>query len=165
MKTRLLLFLAAIVAVSGGASAVSAAIVSEGPDGREWEDMTRMSAGREKTRAAFAPFPDEASALEILPWKSARQICLDSGSDWKFKWSKDPASRPRGFENPAYDVSGWESIKVPCSWQAYGANGKGSRSGRATCASRAWNRTTATNGRRWLRLCRLKPSRSRGPRF
>ena len=38
---------------------------------------------------------------------------------------KSPAFRPVGFELPAYDVSHWETIKVPCSWQAYGANGKG----------------------------------------
>jgi len=94
-------------------------------DGNEWQDMSRMSLGREATRASFAPFPDEKSALEILPWKSKRQITLDSDGDWKFKWSKDPASRPVGFERPGYDVSGWETIKVPCSWQAYGANGKG----------------------------------------
>ena len=94
-------------------------------DGNEWQDMTRMSLGREATRASFVPFPDEKSALEILPWKSPRQVCLDSDRDWKFKWSKDPASRPVGFEKPGYDVSGWETIKVPCSWQAYGANGRG----------------------------------------
>ena len=101
-------------------------------DGNEWQDMTRMSLGREATRASFVPFPDEKSALEILPWKSPRQVCLDSDRDWKFKWSKDPASRPVGFEKPGYDVSGWETIKVPCSWQAYGANGRGGWGRRCT---------------------------------
>ena len=95
------------------------------PDGREWEDLTRMSQGREKTRASFAPFADEASALAILPWKTDRQICLDSETAWKFNWSKDPASRPVGFQKPDYDVSAWPTIRVPCSWQAFDANGKG----------------------------------------
>ena len=103
-------------------------------DGNEWQDMTRMSLGREETRASFAPFADEKAALEILPWKSSRQVLLDSDRDWKFKWSKDPASRPVGFEKPGYDVSGWETIKVPCSWQAHGANGKG-----------GWGRALYTN--------------------
>ena len=84
-------------------------------DGNEWQDLTRMSAGREKTRASFAPFPDEQSALAILPSQTPRQICLDSVTAWKFKWSKDPASRPVGFEKPSYDVSSWEAIRVPCS--------------------------------------------------
>ncbi len=105
-------------------------------DGGEWQDLSRMSLGREKTRAAFAPFADERAALEILPWKTDRQICLDSDGAWKFKWAKDPASRPEGFEKPAFDVSGWETIKVPCSWQAYGANGKG-----------AWGTALYTNAR------------------
>ena len=94
-------------------------------DGTEWQDLSRMSLGRENTRAAFAPFADERAALEILPWKTDRQICLDSDTAWKFKWVKEPALRPVGFEKLDYDVSGWETIKVPCSWQAYGANGKG----------------------------------------
>ena len=94
-------------------------------DGGEWQDMTRMSLGREKTRAGFAPFDSEKAALAVLPWKSSRQISLDSDTAWKFKWAKDPDSRPKDFHDPAYDVSGWETIKVPCSWQAYGANGKG----------------------------------------
>ncbi len=94
-------------------------------DGNEWQDLSRMSLGREKTRAAFAPFADERAALEILPWKTDRQICLDSDTAWKFKWVKEPSLRPVGFEKLDYDVSGWETIKVPCSWQAYGANGKG----------------------------------------
>ena len=94
-------------------------------DGNEWQDLSRMSLGREKTRAAFAPFADERAALEILPWKTDRQICLDSDTAWKFKWVKEPSLRPVGFEMLDYDVSGWETIKVPCSWQAYGANGKG----------------------------------------
>ena len=94
-------------------------------DGNEWQDLSRMSLGREKTRAAFAPFADERAALEILPWKTDRQVCLDSDTAWKFKWVKEPSLRPVGFEKLDYDVSGWETIKVPCSWQAYGANGKG----------------------------------------
>ena len=74
-------------------------------DGNEWQDMSRMSFGREETRAAFAPFESPSAALDILPWKSSRQICLDSDTAWKFKWSKSPAFRPVGFELPEYDVS------------------------------------------------------------
>ena len=103
-------------------------------DGNEWQDLSRMSLGREETRASFAPFESEKAALAVLPWKSSRQVSLDSDTAWKFKWAKDPDSRPKGFQNPSYDVSGWEVIKVPCSWQAYGANGKG-----------GWGRALYTN--------------------
>lgn len=118
MTSRIFVVLALAASVAGNAFALAI-------DGNEWQDLTRMSAGREKTRASFAPFPDEQSALAILPDKTPRQICLDSLTAWKFKWSKDPASRPVGFEKPNYDVSSWEVIRVPCSWQAFEANGKG----------------------------------------
>ena len=39
---------------------------------------------------------------------------------WKFRWSPDPDSRPSGFFEPGYDVSGWDDIHVPCDWQMQG---------------------------------------------
>ena len=95
------------------------------PTGTEWKEPENLSFGREERRSAFSSFDTLESALKILPEFSERTISLDSDTAWKFKWSPDPASRPVGFEKPDYDVSGWETIKVPCSWQAYGANGKG----------------------------------------
>ncbi len=102
-----------------------AAALAAQPTGTEWKEPENLSFGREERRAAFSSFDTLESALKILPEFSERTISLDSETAWKFKWSPDPASRPVGFEKPAYDVSGWETIKVPCSWQAYGANGKG----------------------------------------
>ena len=93
--------------------------------GDEWQNNQKLSQGKEPTRAAFASFSTEEDALKILPEFSDRQISLDSEDDWKFRWSKDPASRPRDFFEPDFDVSEWETIKVPSSWQAYGANGQG----------------------------------------
>ena len=113
----------ALLAANGLAGGTAAR--ESAPDGGEWQDFTRMNFGREPTRAAFAPFADERAALAILPWKSSRQICLDSETEWKFNWVKEPSLRPVGFEKPEYDVSSWATIKVPCSWQAMGATGKG----------------------------------------
>ena len=118
--------LAAAFAVT--ACAVAATPRCEGrnaPTGTEWKEPENLSFGREERRAAFSSFDTLESALKILPEFSERTISLDSETAWKFKWSPDPASRPVGFEKPDYDVSAWETIKVPCSWQAYGANGKG----------------------------------------
>ena len=95
------------------------------PTGTEWKEPENLSFGREERRSAFSSFDTLESALKILPEFSERTISLDSDTAWKFKWSPDPASRPVGFEKPSYDVSAWDTIKVPCSWQAYGANGKG----------------------------------------
>ncbi len=111
-----------LVATMAAAPLVALAVA---PTGTEWKEPENLSFGREERRAAFSSFDTLESALKILPEFSERTISLDSETAWKFKWSPDPASRPVGFEKPDYDVSGWETIKVPCSWQAYGANGKG----------------------------------------
>ncbi len=102
-----------------------ALVFASAPMGDEWQNNQKLSEGKEPTRAAFSSFATEQEALKILPEFSARQTSLDSDTAWKFKWAKDPDSRPRGFYAPTYDVSKWETIKVPASWQAYGANGKG----------------------------------------
>ena len=99
-----------------------------------WQDNSRLSEGKEKPRAAFAPFSSEEKALKVLPEFSDRQVSLDSETAWKFIWAKDPDSRPQDFWKPDYDVSAWPSIRVPCSWQAYGANGRG-----------GWGRALYTN--------------------
>jgi len=95
------------------------------PEGDEWQNNQKLSAGREPVRAAFASFSTFEDALKILPKHSDRQLTLDSDSDWHFHWSKDPDSRPREFYKLEYGVENWPTIKVPCSWQAWGANGKG----------------------------------------
>ena len=104
---------------------IASASLAAVPTGNEWKEPENLSFGREERRSAFSSFDTLESALKILPEFSERTISLDSDIAWKFKWSPDPASRPVGFEKPSYDVSAWDTIKVPCSWQAYGANGKG----------------------------------------
>ncbi len=95
------------------------------PTGTEWKEPENLSFGREARRAAFSSFDSLETALTILPDQSARTISLDSETAWKFKWSKDPDSRPVGFQKPDFNVSSWSTIRVPSSWQAYGANGEG----------------------------------------
>ena len=106
----------------------SAALAAHGfgqasaPTGREWEQEQNLSYNKEPARAWAFSFTDADEAKQVLPWFSKRWKSLDSKTAWKFKWSKDPASRPIGFQNPDYDVSGWETIVVPSSWQAMGAH-------------------------------------------
>ncbi len=95
------------------------------PTGTEWQDNQNLSFGREPMRAAFSSFDTVEGALKILPEHAPRQVSLDSDTAWKFNWAKDPDSRPKDFYKLDYDVSDWATIKVPCSWQAYGANGAG----------------------------------------
>lgn len=112
-----------IVALTAAAGVWTA--VAGLPTGREWEEPENLAYGREERRSAFSSFDAIESALKVLPEASERTVSLDSATEWRFCWSKDPDSRPQGFQQPDYDVSTWPTITVPCSWQAYGANGKG----------------------------------------
>ncbi len=94
-------------------------------DGDEWQDNQRLSLGKEPARAAFSSFQDEKSALKILPEYAPRQLSLDSEKAWKFRWAPDPSQRDMTFYKENFDASGWQTIKVPSSWQAFGANDAG----------------------------------------
>ena len=51
--------------------------------------------------------------------KECKEIVSLDGQ-WLFRWSKDPESRPVGFEREDYDVSGWDHVTVPGNWQLQG---------------------------------------------
>ncbi len=97
------------------------------PTGMEWQQEQNLNLNKEPARAWFTSFSDLDSALKILPENSKWWKSLDG--QWKFNWAKDPDSRPKDFFKPEYDVSGWNDIKVPCSWQAEGATKEGKRFG------------------------------------
>ena len=104
-----------------GVVAVSAALFG-GPTGREWEDQTALHYGKERPRAAFASFESVEAAKAIRPEFCSRRILLDSETEWRFNWCRKPEERPVDFYKADYDVSGWDVVKVPCSWQAMGIN-------------------------------------------
>ncbi len=73
----------------------------------DWENPHVL--GRNKLPYhATLQMPSSERSLQSIQW-------LDG--DWSFKWSPDPQSAPEGFENPDYDVTGWDKIKVPGNWQ------------------------------------------------
>ena len=51
--------------------------------------------------------------------KDCKEIVSLDGR-WKFRWSKDPESRPAEFYRNDFDVSAWEDITVPGNWQLQG---------------------------------------------
>ena len=95
------------------------------PTGTEWEDQTALHFGKEPPCAAFASFPTVEEAKGIRPESCSRRVCLDSETEWRFKYVERPEDRPVGFQSPSYNVSGWDVVKVPCSWQAMGINAAG----------------------------------------
>lgn len=95
------------------------------PDGEEWKDPQRYSLNKEMPRNWFFSFADRESALKVLPENSAYWKSLDG--TWKFNWVQTPEERPADFYRNDYDVSGWDDIAVPSSWQTAGLQKDGSQ--------------------------------------
>ena len=109
-----------VVAVMQTLAAVAALAFPEGPKGTEWESEQELGLNKLPPRAWFGHFPDTEGAKKILMQESPWHRFLDSETEWRFKWTKCPKNRPTDFYKVDYDVSDWDVVKVPCSWQAIG---------------------------------------------
>ena len=118
--------------------AVAAASAVMCASAAEWEDHTKLHSGKERPRAAFASFASVEEAKAIRPEFCSRRMLLDSETEWRFAYSERPEDRPKGFERPGYDVSGWDVVKVPCSWQAMGINRAGKPYGHPYYTNANW---------------------------
>ncbi len=72
----------------------------------EWEDETVFQVNREPARAALLP--------------TAEGSTLSLNGKWRFRFSERPNGRPADFWKSSFDVSGWDTIDVPLSWQMAG---------------------------------------------
>jgi len=84
----------------------------------DWENPKVFERNRLPARASFISYPDERSALTGERGRSPRFRLLNG--NWKFHYAEAPALAPEGFFEESYDVSGWDDIQVPCSWQLLG---------------------------------------------
>ncbi|GHT04345.1 beta-galactosidase [Bacteroidia bacterium] len=83
-----------------------------------WRNLDTTSLNREEARTISIPFASEQDARTKTPEESTYYLSLNG--NWKFHWVADPANRPVDFYKPSYNVSAWEEIKVPASWQIEG---------------------------------------------
>ena len=92
--------------------AVSSAHFAPGlpPEIPDWENPAVLGINK---------LPYHATLQLPSKWKECPEIVSLDGQ-WKFRWSKDPASRPMDFMAEYFDVSGWEDIAVPGNWQMQG---------------------------------------------
>jgi len=95
------------------------------PEGNEWQSPELLGYNKRQPRARFASFKNESEARKVLPEESSYWISLDG--KWKFHFSKTPEERPTDFQMPTTDVSGWDDISVPCSWNMAGIGKDGSQ--------------------------------------
>ena len=90
----------------------------QAPKGNEWESPENLALNKEQPRAWFFSFQNLESARKVLPENSAYWQSLNG--DWKFNWARTPEERPKDFYQTSFDVSGWDNIPVPSSWNIVG---------------------------------------------
>lgn len=88
------------------------------PSRPAWENPAINYVGKLPARATGFPFESRERAIAADIARSDRFISLNG--TWKFALSPNADRTPAGFEQPAYDVTGWKTIKVPADWQAEG---------------------------------------------
>lgn len=78
----------------------------------DWENPLVYRAGTEASAVTLWSFPDARSARRAASRGDSPSF-LSLDGEWSFNWSPD-TERPRApFEQPSFDVSGWDSIRVP----------------------------------------------------
>ena len=97
----------------------------QAPKGNEWESPENLALNKEQPRARFFSFQNQESARKVLPENSAYWQSLNG--DWKFNWARTPEERPKDFYQPSFDVSGWDNIPVPSSWNIVGLQKDGTQ--------------------------------------
>ncbi|MDE6175987.1 MAG: beta-galactosidase, partial [Paramuribaculum sp.] len=129
MKLRLLAPLALTLALgASGATAAPGGFFygdDAAPGGHEWQSVDSLAYNKLAPRATFYPFATVENARKVLPEYSEYWRSLDG--TWKFNWVPEPSQRPEGFQNPAYDVAGWDDIEVPSNWNIVGLQSDGSQ--------------------------------------
>ena len=93
------------------------------PTGSEWQSPEALALNKEQPHALFFSFADAQSALGVLPEHSSYYASLDGM--WSFHWVPEPGKRPENFYRTDYDVSGWDMIEVPSSWNVAGIQKNG----------------------------------------
>ena len=100
--------------------------------------------------ALFArPMPlVSAKTFDSFEFESNSPYVLDLAGDWRFRWSGSQARAPEGFQNPAYDVSRWETVSVPSCSEALGWGARDLPCRSVSCYRRSFALPQAWAGRR-----------------
>ena len=91
----------------------------------EWENEQVYAINRLDGHVTMIPYPSleqmRQDAFYLRPWEQpSSSSYLSLNGKWKFNWVKQPSERPAGFYKPDFDVSGWDEIPVPSSWEMHG---------------------------------------------
>ena len=84
----------------------------------DWENSEIFGINKEEAHNTTIPFATFEQAIKGDRESSPFYKLLNG--KWKFNWVPKPADRPLDFYKTDYDVSTWDEIPVPISWQLYG---------------------------------------------
>lgn len=90
-----------------------------------WQDATVTHINRMPMTAHYLPFTSENGALAQLKMDDARRFQLNTQNErrrsldgvWKFKLVKNPSLALTDFFKTSFNVSDWQNINVPGSWE------------------------------------------------
>jgi len=87
-----------------------------GQQALEWQDPEVFERGQQPPHATLTPYSTVEEALlgEGTPWQRSLN------GPWRFHWAATPGEAPAAFERPEFDVSSWDEVQVPGSWQLQG---------------------------------------------
>lgn len=86
--------------------------------GEWWNDVSVCQVNKLEPRVNVIPYSDENGIDGLEYQKSSYYKCLNG--NWKFDWVETLSSKPQGFHEQGYDVSGWAEIPVPGNWELNG---------------------------------------------
>ncbi|MCL3779429.1 DUF4981 domain-containing protein [Prolixibacteraceae bacterium JC049] len=84
----------------------------------DWENPEVFSINKEPARAAYFAYSNLKDAAADTRFDAWNYQSLNG--KWKFNWVVKPADRPKDFYQTNYDVSSWNEINVPGSWELQG---------------------------------------------
>ena len=90
----------------------------EGQKIENWENPEIYGINKEAPRAYFIPYLKDSDVIEDKHSKSPFYKSLNG--DWSFNLVTKPSERPYYFFKTDYDVSNWDTIKVPANWELEG---------------------------------------------
>ncbi|MBR7029123.1 MAG: DUF4981 domain-containing protein [Bacteroidaceae bacterium] len=88
------------------------------PTGWEWQCPDSLGYNKELPHAWFFGFESVDAARRVLP--EASKYWMNLGGKWKFHWASNPDERPKDFYTPLFDVTTWDDMEVPMSWNVAG---------------------------------------------
>ena len=91
---------------------------SDRPSHPYLENPAVIHKNTEKPHVTMIPFQSKKAAFKA-DWNESTFYKSLNGQ-WRFKWSPDPKHRPAKFYKPGFNVSKWDKITVPMSWQSAG---------------------------------------------